>query len=288
MPQYGQVVTDSNLEHLIHLYELVPSEQPLAPLPPGEQISSPTKRFTALLGQAFLQKLHSLTLAQQVAVGKQLLGSIHSKDIQVYLTNAKAEGLLSRNRLDGAFPAAPEDGLSVVDANLTPSKGSQFMTVSETDNVVLDSQGDSTHQLTLTYHFNVTDPAELYGADYYLTYLRIYAPAHSQLLSRQGFTNLYAQDQIGHSDQPGYQMWGGYVIIQDQIPYTLHISWRVPAAASRGARGHFTYTLDYNRQAGARQVLSVTISVAGGSSHPVYTYTGSLSDSKIINITYAG
>jgi hypothetical protein len=290
MPQYGQVVTDSNLEHLIHLYELVPSEQPLAPLPPNEQISSPDKRFTALLGQAFMKKLHSLTLVQQVAVGKQLVGSVRSKDIQVFLTNAKAEGLLAKDQLDGAFPEASEDGLSVVDANLTPSKGNPFVTVTETDNVVLDAQGDATHHLTLTYRFDVTNPAELYsnGADYYLTYLRIYTPARSQLVSQQGFTNLYGDDRIGNSDQPGYQMWGGFLFIQDRTPYTLHLSWRVSRAAPRGAHGKYTYALDYNRQAGSQQLLSVTVRVAGSTSRPLYTFAGHLYENKIISVSYSG
>lgn len=287
MPQYGQVVTDTNLEHLIHLYELVPSEQPLTPLPPDQQISSPAKRFTALLGQALLQKLHTLSLAQQVALGKQLLANVHSKDVQIYVSDPKAEGLLTKYQIDGAFPHAPYDGVSIVDANVTPSKGSPFVTVTATDNVVLDAQGAATHHLTLTYRYHVTNAAELYGPDYYRTYLRIYASGSAQLLSLQGFTNMNGDDQIGHSDQAGYQMWGGYLILQDGTPYTLRISWRVPHAAIRGADGRYTYALEYTRQAALQQMLNTTISVPG-SSHPAYHYAGKLEGDKYINITYSG
>lgn len=287
MPQYGQVVTDTNLEHLIHLYELVPSEQPLAPLPPGEQISSPEKRFTALLGKTLLQKLHNLSLAQQIAVGKQLLGSVRSKDIQIYLSDPEAEHLLSNLHLDGAFPHAPDDGVSIVDSNVTPSKGSPFLTVTSTDNVVVDSQGTSTHHLTLTYKYQVTNPAEVYGPSYYRTYLRVYAPGTAQLLSLQGFANINGDDQINHSDQPGYQMWGGYLILQNGTTHSLRISWQVPHAAIQGDDGRYTYVVDYTRQAGLQQVLNTTISVPG-SSRPAYQFAGRLEGDKLITISFGG
>jgi hypothetical protein len=285
MPQYGQVVTDSNLEHLIHLYELVHSEQPLNPLPPNEQISSPEKRFTALLGKALVQKLHGLSLASQIAVGKQLFSSVHVKDIQVFLGDPKAEALLASHQADGAFPHSPADGVSIVDANVTPSKGSQFLTVAETDNVTLDAQGTATHTLTITYHFQVTNAAELYGPDYYRTYLRIYAPAATQLRSISGFTNLDGDDQIGHSDQPGYQMWGGFLIVQNGTPYTLRLTWQVPHAALRSGNGQHAYTLEYTRQAGLQQTLNTTVTLAGAS-HPAYHYAGRLDSDHYIALTY--
>ena len=144
VPQYGQVVNDTNLEHLIHLYELTPSEQPLAPLPPSEQLSTPAKRFTALLGQALLARLRALSLADQIKVDKQLMASLHSKDIQVYLTDSKAEAMLAGFQLDGAFPPAGDDGVSLVDANVGANKGSVYLTVREVDSVVVDSQGTAT------------------------------------------------------------------------------------------------------------------------------------------------
>ncbi|MGO8947347.1 MAG: DUF4012 domain-containing protein [Ktedonobacterales bacterium] len=287
LPQYGQVVTDTNLEHLIHLYELVPSEQPLAPLPSSEQISSPTKRFTALLGQALLQKLHSLSLSEQITIGKDLIASVHSKDIQVYVSDPTGEGLLATYHIDGAFPKAPVDSVSIVDANVSGNKGSQFVTVAESDDVVLDSQGTATHHLTLTYRFDVTNPTELYGPDYYLTYLRIYAPATAQLLSLQGFTNFNSDDRIGRSDQPGYQMWGGYLLIQDGTSYTLYLSWRVPHAALHFANGRYTYALEYTHQAGLQQALSTVVGVPA-SSRPAYQYTGDLDGDKLIYIAYNG
>jgi len=285
VPQYGRVVTDSNLEYLIHLYELTPSERPLAPLPPSEQLSSPAKRFTALLGQALLAKVRALSLAEQIKMGKQLIGDLHTKDVQVYLTDAKAEAMLSGFQLAGAFPPAGDDGVSFVDANVTGNKGSAYMTVTMVDSVVLDSQGTATHHLTVTYNWNVTDTTQLYGPFYYWTYPRIYAPKSAHLLSIQGFTNLYGYDQINHSDEPGYQMWGGFLIIHDKVPHTLQLTWQVPHAAKRGANGQFAYALEYTRQAALHEVLTTTITVSGAS-RPVYKYSGHLTGDKVIALAY--
>jgi hypothetical protein len=285
MPQYGQTVTASNLIHLIHLYQQVPSERPLEPLPPSEQISSPSKRFTALLGKALVQKLHGLSLAAQIAIGKQLIASMHANDIQIYLADAQAEGVLAQHHLDSAFPRVPDDSVSIVDANVSVSKGSQFLTVTEGDAVALDAQGTAKHDLTITYRFAVTNPAELYGPDYYLTYLRIYAPASAQLVSQQGFTNLNGSDQISHSDQPGYQMWGGYLMVQDGVPYTLHLTWHVPHAAARASTGKTTYALDYTHQAGLQQTLNTTITTPG-TSHPASHFAGRLNGDKVLTVTY--
>jgi hypothetical protein len=286
MPQYGQVVTDTNLEHLIHLYELVPSEWKNAPVPPGEQISSPEKRFTALLGKALLQKLHGLSLATEIAIGKQVLASVHTKDVQLYFTDPDAEALLRQYQADGALPHASNDGVSIVDANVTANKGSQFVAISLSDHVELDTQGTATHDLAITYTFDVTNPTELYGPDYYLTYLRVYAPGGAQLISLQGFTNLDGADQIDHSDQSGYQMWGGFVRLEDQQSYTLRISWRVPHAAVRQVGGRFAYTCEYTRQPALRETLDTTVH-APGSGRSDHSSKGTFEGDQYLSLTYS-
>jgi hypothetical protein len=273
MYQYGynQVVTQTNLEQVIHLYE--------------QQPSSAQQQFTKALGEALVQKLQGLTLATQLAVGQQLLASFHTKDVQIYLADPHAEAVLASHHVDGAFPPPPADSVSLVDANVTLNKGSHFLTVAETDNVGLDARGTATHTLIITYDFLVKDAAELYGSDEYRTYLRLYAPADAKLLSQQGFTNLNGDDQFGHTDQTGYQMWGGYLLVHDGMPYTLHLTWQVPSAAVRGANGQHTYTLAHTRQAGLQQTLNTTITLPGAS-HPAYHSQGPLDADQYITLSY--
>jgi hypothetical protein len=210
---------------------------------------------------------------------------VRAKDIQIFLSDPHAEALLTKYQSDGALPHSPDDGVSVVDANVTPSKGSQFMTILTKDAVTLDANGTATHQMTVTYQFNVTDPAELFGPFYYRSYLRVYAPATAQLVSLTGLTNLDGDDQISHSDLDGHQMWGGFVVVQNGQPYTLHFTWKVPKAASPLPNGQHTYTLVYSHQAGAQQQLAVSMSVAGKKS-PASTYTGPLQADKYLSLTY--
>lgn len=284
MPLYHVTVTSANLVPLIEYYQLAASPQ--TDLPPADQISSPSKRFVALLGRTLLGKLHGLTLAQMATLGQTLLTDVQQKDLQIYLANPASEALLAQTGYTAAVPHTPGDAVTINDANDGVNKGSQFTTTTYQDTVRLDAQGNATHTLTITYRFHAADLSQLYGPDRYQSYLRIYAPPASRLTSVTGFHNLLGDDQIGHSDLSWRQMWGGYVVVADGAPYTLRLTWVVPHAATRDSQGHWHYTLDFQRQAGAHQVLQLTVN-APGQKHPLASFSGKLQTDQHLTITYS-
>jgi hypothetical protein len=280
VPGFPQTVTDQNLEQLIHYYEQTRKNDPVTNLPPADQISSPRKRFTALLARAFIQKLHGLPSSELVKIVKATITSLQTKDIQVYLTNKSVEALLAKNHIDGSITSGPGDGVTIVDANIGVNKGSQFTTVYYTDNVTLDAKGTATHHLTITYNYKVTNLQLLFGVDRYLTYLRIYAPANAKLTSAQGF------HPEGTSDQPGRRMWGGLVYVADGVPFSIHMVWSVPNAATMDKAGHWSYQLVFQHQAGSNQQLALTVTPPGATA-PVVTYKGALDMDKAYTINYS-
>jgi hypothetical protein len=283
MPDKTETVGPNNLEFLIHYYQQTVANNPGTGFPPGDQLSDPRKRFTALLGRAFMEKLHGLSTAQLGAVVQTLIESIHARDIQIYLSDKNAEMLLAANGDDSSIAHGPGDGVTIVDANVGVNKGSQFVTMKYVDNVTVDDKGTATHNLSITYTFNVTNKSLLFGPDHYLTYLRIYAPASAHLTHIEGFQNMQGDDQINHSDEPDRQMWGGYVYMLDHTSYTLKLSWTVPNMVIQDANGNAQYYLDFQHQPGSNQSLTLTVSTPNGKT-PGVNINGPLTKDQIVDI----
>jgi hypothetical protein len=278
VPDYHQVVTAENLEALIRAY----TETPIA------RVSAWHERFTAMLGQALQSKVHDLPASQLVPIARALLTSLRTKDIQIYLSDTAAEALLSGQGLDASLAHGPGDGLTIVDANLTVNKSNLFTTMSYTDTVTLDAAGMATHHLTITYQFDSgTNPSlryYLYGTNFYLTYLRVYAPPGARLASVNGFN--HGEEEINASDEPSRQMWGGLVWVWDGIPHSLHFVWSVPQIATQDASGYWHYSLDVQHQAGANQQLDLAIAVPGART-PAVAYSDALDQDRTYTVAYA-
>jgi hypothetical protein len=78
------------------------------------------------------------------------------------------------------------DGFLLVQSNVSVSKATSFINVTQRDNVTLDAKGGATHHLTLTFHGNYTY-SQIWGYMTYRDYLRIYVPPQSKLLGGDGF-----------------------------------------------------------------------------------------------------
>jgi hypothetical protein len=275
VPEYHAVVTAQNMETLVRRY----TENAAA------RASSTHERFILLMGHAFMNKLRGLSASQLVSIAQNMLASLRVKDLQIYLSDPKAEALLTNLGLDSSLAHGPGDALSIVDADLSGNKSNLFTTLIYQDAVTLDAQGAAIHQLTITYQFDSSTHPDLrsylYGRRVYRTYLRIYTPPEAKLASLDGFKGRF--QQINVSDEPDRQMWGGYVYVRDGVPYTLHFTWSVPQVATRNSDGHWRYALTVQRQAGANQLLDLTIS-APGAVTPTLSYAGALDRDRVFDI----
>jgi hypothetical protein len=139
MPSYHLSVTAQNLEAVLrdntettYLNDPIRHEQ-----------------FTAELGHAFMNKVHSLTGPQLVGTAKSLLASMRTKDVQVYLVDKAAQELLAQQGLTSAMIRGPGDAVTIVDSNVTINKVNLITSVNYRDAVSLDAQGKATHHLTI-------------------------------------------------------------------------------------------------------------------------------------------
>jgi hypothetical protein len=278
VPEYQEVVTAQNMETLVRRY----TESAAA------RASSKHEQFLLLMGHAFINKLHGLSATQLVTIAQHMLASLHVKDLQVYLTDPHAEALLSKLGFDGTLAHGAGDALSIVDDDLSGNKSNLFTALAYKDVVTLDTQGTATHNLTITYKFDSSTHPELlrylYGRRVYRTYLRIYTPPDAKLSALDGFSERLQQfQQINKSDEPGRQMWGGYVYVRNGFPYTLHFTWSTPQVATRDASGQWHYALTIQRQPGVNEYLDLQIT-APGATTPAFSYSGALDQDRVFSL----
>jgi hypothetical protein len=185
------------------------------------------------------------------------VGSLRTKDLQIYLNAAPAENLLQQFNL-GATVAAPASGdsLFIVDNNIIADKANNTMSYVLHDQVALDEKGNAVHHTTLTY----TWPTSAYcgqqnycfgSTPYYEEYLRIYVPPKATVQSQDGW----------HAGQGTGQAFGREVIFgRVLVPFggstTITLAWTVPNAAVKDAAGwHYQYLMQ--RQAGINWTTNV-------------------------------
>lgn len=273
---YPDFVTSTNLESTIHKYQLgVISHDPAA-----------RKAFTRALGQAVMASIQKLTLAQQAKLVSEALTLIRSRDIQIWFADPQAESLLASSGSDGSIAHGPGDAVTPVDSNIGVNKANQFVTVKYTDQVTLDAKGTATHHLAINYLFHATNLQELYGADQYHTYLRVYMPANASLSASNGFVFDYiTPNYFGRAELPGHQMWAGHVIVADGQPLTVTLVWTVPKAAQRDGSGRWHYALDFQHQATSLQYLTLVVTTPDRKD-PALSYKGWLSSDRTFSIAY--
>jgi len=187
VPGYNDTITAQNVEERLHYYQ-----QDNAGLAkqvvyqPGDTTTSSRKRFTALLAHLLMDKVRHAPPDEIIAIGRQMLYDLKTKDLQVYVTNPQIESLLVRYGDAAQIDrSTTHDGVYVVQANVSASKASQYVNTMLQDTVSLNAQGGATHLLHIRLVYNQIGP--VYGYDTYHDYLRVYVPPNSKFLWGDGF-----------------------------------------------------------------------------------------------------
>ncbi len=189
VPEYNETITADNLEQRLHYYQLdnvgIRHEELV------EHVEDPQiarKLFTKRLSGLLLAKVQALPTDKMVGLGKEMLYAMKTKDLQLYFTNDKLEKLIGQYGSTAEIDrSTTHDGLFVVQANLSVSKASQYVTTSISDDVTLDAKGGATHKMKMKLVYNQTGP--VYGLDTYRDYVRVYTPPNSQFISGTGFSH---------------------------------------------------------------------------------------------------
>lgn len=187
VPGYNETITAQNLQDRLHYYQENPAG--LAKqnqIQPGDTATSARKRFTTLLAQLLMDRVHQATTQQIFAIARQLFADLKTKDVQMYFNNPQVESRLTRYGDAAQIDhSTTHDGLLVVQDNLSANKASLYVQTNLQDTVTLDAAGGATHVLHMQLAYTTTTP--VYGYQTYFDYVRIYVPPTSKFLWGDGF-----------------------------------------------------------------------------------------------------
>lgn len=187
IPSYNETITAQNLEERLHYYQQDNAGiYKQIRIQPGDTSTSDRKRFTALLARLLMDRIRQVPPDEIIAIARQALRDLKTKDLEVYVNNPQVEDLLRKYGYAATVDrSTTQDGLYVVQANASASKASQYVRTSIHDVVTLDAQGGATHVMQLRLIYTQVGP--VYGYDTYRDYVRVYVPPTSKFLWGNGF-----------------------------------------------------------------------------------------------------
>jgi len=237
-----------------------------APTASADTVEKPTadwfkkrKDFMSEIAAAALARLLDGRQLDLLALGQAVLAMLDERHLQIAVADETVAALLAERRWDGAL-ALPRQGdfLAVVDANVGFNKANAA--VKQEIGYRVAPEGDGlTATLVVTYtHTARPLPANAacerslkYGDSYqalaercYWDYLRVYAPAGSELLAVEGLNRSQAARGEG-----GATVFSGDFVLRPGAQTAITLRYRLPPAVSPA-----DYTLTVRKQAGTLAV----------------------------------
>ncbi len=187
IPSYNETITAQNLEERLHYYQLDNAGiAKQVAISSGDKSTSDRKHFTSLVARTLMDVVRHASPTLLLALGKQMLNDLQTKDLQVYTANTQIQNVLSQYgyaaRVDRS---TTHDGVYIVQANVSASKASQYVKTTMHDTVTLNAKGGATHSLQIQLMY--TQLGFVYGLDTYRDYIRVYVPPTAKFLSGNGF-----------------------------------------------------------------------------------------------------
>jgi hypothetical protein len=244
LPSYTQPVVEDGFD-LRTVYE-VEQKQPL---------DVPRKKFLIELSDVLFDRLFSLPAEKLPAVTDAVRRSISAGDVQLWFKDARRQDALAGTAAAGALPRTDEDFLMLVDANLTGSKANLDTTKQVDYRVERRADGRLMGHLRVEVR-NDGAPSDI--NPFYNGYLRVYAPAGSELLEPPSSPEIKRLAPDG-----GYEVFAQPAIVLPKESKVVTFDYLLPASVGDGGK----YRLTWVRQVGTgRDRLRV---VAGGGSGEV-------------------
>ena len=194
------------------------------------------KDFMPSLVQAMMERMAAGEVDLR-RLGSALMSVAAEKHLLVYLDHAAAQAVISAIGWDGSIQPGTQDYLAIYDTNFGYNKVNALVT-RRTDYQVAWEQEGWTARLTLTYTHPAPAMAEpckhesVYGHTYddlthrcYWDYLRVYAPAGSQLLASEGLEAIEVEE-----GEAGAAMITGEFVLPPGTTHTVRLTYRLPDA----------------------------------------------------------
>lgn len=179
MSDYHVTVTADNLEQEIHQHQLA------SPTAAGQD----RKEFTHELSTQLLARLKALHGSGLKTIFSIAEKAIQSKDLQIYVSDPRAELILQQLGLSSSISTGGGDGYFVVDTNDGGNKANLYVTETQTDLVTLLPNGAALHRLAISVTYNKQGSIYNPGSPFYdySDIQRTYLPGDATVLGWSGF-----------------------------------------------------------------------------------------------------
>jgi hypothetical protein len=226
LPSYPKPVTEDGFD--LRVVSEVELKSPL---------DQPRKKFLVELSEAVFDRVFHLPADKLPAVTDAVRRSIGAGDIQLWFADPARQHHLDGTAITGQLPRTEGDVLMVVDANMTASKANLNLQKSVDYRVDRDGRGQLVGRVRIEIR-NVGIKSVI--NPFYNSYLRVYAPAGSELLEAAG-----GQTSDGAPDGP-FEVFGQGMRVDPGETGVMTFTYRLPERVAPG--GH--YRLTWLRQVG--------------------------------------
>lgn len=207
------------------------------------------KDIISTLTSELMHRIMTMPISEWSKLFVQVNSDLEGKQILIYLRDTTAENLLIQQNWGGAIASTTtEDSIMVADANLASLKTDEVMQREYTYTVTPDSDGAVAE---LKIHYRNTGKFD-WKTTRYNTYVRVYVPSGSVLLSSSGAQlreKSQAPGEVTTSTELGKTVFAGFKSIEPGTESDLILKYRLPTAvAQQWANG--SYTLLWQKEPG--------------------------------------
>lgn len=253
-------VTADNLRDTIHYAHFLGTYNPWAFLGVGSSIGTSDRKVAdAVLGVLLARSLARASLDQLIAIGREVMPALESREVSIYVNNARAQGILKARGLDGAVVTPRGDSMFVVDTNAGGSYANSDIDQRVRDRVTLAADGTATHDVTITYNYRYIRHNYDAILEYYDKTLNFYTDVVRVLVPPQARVGGVSGCGRTTTTQPNRAVIACQFTVLRGRTQTIHFTWSVPRAVTGN-----TYTLYIQRQPSTRIQYEVSVTPPPG------------------------
>lgn len=234
------------------------------------QSAAQRKDIIGLMTKELVDRLMKLPIAEWKDVFLIISQQLNAKQLLLYMREAAVQSLLAEQNWAGAIDRTPDvDSLLVVDANLASLKTDLVMARSYFYTVKLDGDRPLA-ELVITYkHTGKFDWRTNWRITRYNTYVRVYVPGGSELVSSTGAQKQERSNAAGEvttTSELGKTVFGAYKSIEPGTESQLKLTYRLPIAVGQQLKQR-VYRLQWQKQAGM-QTPSISLAIDSPNRRP--------------------
>lgn len=197
------------------------------------------KSIMADLAEEIENKIFDFSIIKKIKLAQTLLQDLSQKDIQLNFSDSRLQSFANLANWSGKIDQDwKKDYLMTSDANLGAFKSDYYVKRSIDYTVDLSAEKP---KATLKITYNHTATQKDWMTRNYLTYLRVYVPIGSEMVSSQNFDEYKAEDYLAEGRK---KYFGAIVRVPIATSKTVEISYTLPESMKDD------YALKIQKQAG--------------------------------------